>query len=120
METLEVLKTLGLIILGGLSLYFQYNKKLQEKIKDVVVNAAMLIKKAEEIYKDSTKAGGEKFEYVVNQLHEMIPNPFNRIITKEMISNIVQSTFEEMEAYAKEQLDKVAETVIATDTATKG
>lgn len=111
MDTLEVLKIIGLAILGGLSLYFQYNKKLQEKIKDVVKNAAMIIKKAEEVYKDSTKAGGAKFEYAVNQLHSMIPAPFDRVITKEMIAEIVQSTFEEMEAYAKEQLDKVVDPI---------
>lgn len=112
MDALEVVKTLGLVLLGGLSLYLQYNKKLQEKIKEVVKNAALVIKKAEEVYKDSTKAGGAKFEYAVNQLHSMIPVPFNRVISKELIADIVQSTFEEMESYAKEQLDKATDPLI--------
>lgn len=112
MDALEVVKTLGLVLLGGLSLYLQYNKKLQEKIKEVVKNAALVIKKAEEVYKDSTKAGGAKFEYAVNQLHSMIPVPFNRVISKALIADIVQSTFEEMESYAKEQLDKATDPLI--------
>lgn len=112
MDALEVVKTLGLVLLGGLSLYLQYNKKLQEKIKEVVKNVALVIKKAEEVYKDSTKAGGAKFEYAVNQLHSMIPVPFNRVISKELIADIVQSTFEEMESYAKEQLDKATDPLI--------
>lgn len=106
MEILDIIKTIGMVLLGGLSIYLQYNKSLQKKIKEITVNAVMLIKKAEEIYKDSTKAGGEKFDYVVDQLYNMVPAPFNRIITKEMITDIVQSIFDEMESYAKEQLDK--------------
>lgn len=109
---LELLKYGVMIALGGLSLYFKYSKKaqtkakeVQEKIAEITANAVILIKQAEADYKDVTKAGGQKFNQVVDQLYSLVPDGFNKIITKNMIEEIVQSTFDQIEEYTKLKLD---------------
>ena len=42
---------------------------------------------------------------VVGKLYDLVPDALHGIITKEMISEIVQSTFDEIEEYVKIQLD---------------
>lgn len=111
MEYMEILKTVLMVVLGGLALYIQCNKKIQEKVAEITGKAVALIKEAEEAYKDSTKAGGVKKAWVVDQLYALVPKPFNLIITKDMIDQIVESTFVEVEKYAKQQLDKAVEKI---------
>lgn len=108
MDYMEIFKTIGLVILGGLALYVECNKKIQKTIAEVTGKAVAFIKEAEELYKDTTKAGGKKKAWVVKQLYDLVPNPFNLIITEDMIDQIVESTFIEIEKYAKQQLDKQA------------
>lgn len=115
---LEVLKTIGMLLCGGLALYFKFSTKAQTKAKqiqevfaEITAKAVIFIKEAEEEYKDTTNAGGEKFEQVVNKLHALIPAGFQEIITREIIENIVQSTFDEIEEYVKIQLDKAADKI---------
>lgn len=109
---LEYGKIIVMLVLGGLSLYFKYStkaqtkaKKVQEKIAEITANAVILIKQAEADYKDVTKAGGQKFNQVVDQLYSLVPDGFNRIITRDMIEEIVQSAFDQIEEYAKLKLD---------------
>lgn len=115
---LEVLKYVVIIGCGGLALWFKTStsaktkaSEIQKVVAELATNAVMFITQAEEDYKDTTKAGGEKFEQVVSKLYELVPDGLNKIITRDMISNIVQSTFDEMQKYAKEQLDKLADNV---------
>lgn len=114
MQTLlEVLKGLITLGLGGLALYFKFStkaqtkaKQIQETIAEITAKAVIFIKEAEENYKDVTNAGGKKFEEVVNKLYALVPDGFNKIITREMIAEIVQSTFDEIEEYMTVKLDE--------------
>lgn len=115
---LEVLKYVVIIGCGGLALWFKTSKsaktkasEIQKVIAELATNAVVFINQAEKDYKDATKAGGEKFELVVTRLYDLIPDGINKIITRDMIAEMVQSTFDEMQKYAKEQLDKMAENV---------
>lgn len=110
MNTVEIIKTILMIILGGLAIYFKCNAQLQKRIAEISAKAITLIKEAEEMYADGTKQGGKRFEWVVNELYKLIPQPFNKIITKTMIAEIVQSTFDEVKEYTKIQLDKLTDT----------
>ncbi len=110
MNTVEIIKTILMIILGGLAIYFKCNVQLQKRIAEISAKAITLIKEAEEMYADGTKQGGKRFEWVVNELYKLIPQPFNKIITKTMIAEIVQSTFDEVKEYTKIQLDKLTDT----------
>ena len=59
------------------------------------------------MYKDTTKAGGLKHEYVVTQLYNLLPAPMRIFFTKDMMEQIVDNAFEAIESYAKKQLDKI-------------
>ena len=115
---LELIKTIAVILFGGIALYLKFSTKaqtkakiIQETIAEITAKAVIFIKEAEEEYKDTTKAGGAKFEQVVNKLHNLIPAGLQGIITREMIENIVQKTFDEIEEYVKIQLDKAVEKI---------
>lgn len=102
---LDVVKVLAYIFLGGAVIYFRVNDKLKSAVTD-------LIAEAENTYKDTFKSGGQKHEYVVEKLYSMIPAGFNLIITKDMVSTIVDNTFESIEKYAKQQLNKAVGKIV--------
>lgn len=87
------------ILLGALSAYLRTNEKLRS-------SSIKYITEAEEKFKDATKAGGQKFTWVVDTLYNLVPAPLRIIVTKKCIEKIVQSSFDSIEAYAKTQLDK--------------
>lgn len=87
------------IVFGALFTYFKTNAKLKGKVGEYISDA-------ENLYASSTKAGGEKFEWVVDQLYNLIPAILKPIFTRVMISTIVQSAFDTIQNYAKTQLDK--------------
>jgi len=92
------------IIFGGLALYFKSKVKLTEKVSG-------LIAQAEDTYKSYTKAGGMKFEWVVTRLYVYVPVWLRPLITREVIGRIVQFVFDNVESYAKMQLDKLTDKV---------
>lgn len=104
-QIMEVLVPILTIIFGGLSAYFRQHDKLTNSV-------AKYIYEAEEMYKDTTKAGGEKFSWVVDSLYELVPVPFKVFITKTCIEKIVQSTFDQIEMYAATQLDKAVDKAV--------
>lgn len=115
---LNVVQFVAYIVLGGLAIWFKTSEKAQKKAKEIQevlaelgAQAIILIKQAEEDYKDITNAGGDKFNQVVEQLYSLVPDGLNRIIDREMIGDIVQSTFDEIEEYVKLQLDKATEKI---------
>lgn len=112
----NVLITLVAVVVGGLSLYLKTSAKAQAKAKEVQDVMAMImskvviyIRKAEEDYKDATNLGGQKFNDVVNELYLLVPISLRPIITRDRIKDIVQSTFDEVEKYAKLQLDNAVD-----------
>jgi len=109
---LNYLQTIVTLIVGGIALYLKFSTKAQTKAKEIqqtiasiTATAVVYIKDAEDKYKDTTKAGGQKFNYVVDKLYALVPEGLNKIITREMVEEIVQSTFNEIEEYVKLQLD---------------
>lgn len=96
--------TVGTVIFGFLSAYFQTKSKLKDKVNEGIVNA-------ENEYISTTKAGGEKFEYVVNFLYNYIPTPLKPVFPKSIISQIIQSAFDQIQRYAVQQLDKCVDKI---------
>lgn len=99
-----ILVTIGTVGFGFLSAYLRTKSTLKDKVNEGIATA-------EEIYKDSTKAGGEKFEWVIDFLYQYIPSVLKPIFTRDMISNIIQSAFDEIQKYATQQLDKLVNKV---------
>jgi hypothetical protein len=105
MSTYEIIMTVLAIIFGGLSLYFGANNKLNKTVTD-------LINQTEDMYKDSTKAGGKKFEWVVDKLYSFIPVKLTPFISRALVEAVVQKTFDIMQSFAKTQLDKIVDKAI--------
>lgn len=101
---IEAAKVAVAIILGGFALYFKSKVKLTEKVSG-------LIAEAEDTYKSYTKAGGEKMNWVVTRLYVYVPAWLRPIITPKVLEQIVQFVFDNVESYAKIQLDKLTEKV---------
>lgn len=113
---LSVLGTIGTILLGALSIYLKTSvkaktkaKEIADKIGEVTAQAVVFIANAEKEYKDWT--GGEKFTRVVDQLYASIPEGINMIITREMIEDIVQSTFDQIKEYTTAKMDETVEKI---------
>lgn len=111
-EILSLIQSLIMLGCGGLALYFKFSTKAQTKAKEIqelvaqiTAQAVVYIAEAEKDYKDTTQCGGKKFEQVVSKLYDLVPDALHGIITKEMISEIVQSTFDEIQEYVRLQLD---------------
>ncbi len=98
-KILQILMPILTIAFGALSAYLRTNEKLRS-------SSIKYIAEAEEMYKDITKAGGQKFTWVVDTLYNLVPVPMRIIITRGCIEKMVQSTFDGIEEYAKTQLDK--------------
>lgn len=94
------------VVLGGLALYFKTNTTLKSFVTDYIAEA-------EEVYKDVTQAGGQKHEYVVTKLYELIPPYMKPFFPKEWISATVQNAFDSIEAYTKQGLDKAVESALS-------
>jgi len=96
---MQILVPILTIVLGALSVYLRANERLRN-------SSIKYITEAEEMYKDVSNAGGQKFQWVVDTLYNLVPVPLRIMVTKSFIERIVQSTFDSIEAYAKTQLDK--------------
>ena len=117
-EFLEILQTIITLLVGGLALYFKFStkaqtkaKQVQEVIADITASAVIYIREAEENFSDTTNAGGKKFGQVVTKLYDLVPEGLNKIITREMIEEIVRSTFNEIEEYVELQLDEAVDKI---------
>lgn len=98
---LHIASTVLMVVFGGLALWFRGNQKLSGM-------AAELITEAEAVYKDATKAGGEKFEWVVSSLYQALPGVIRPFLSRSLVESVVQATFDAVEGYAKLQLDRLA------------
>lgn len=102
----SIVMTVLVIVFGYLVSYVRAKVELVNK-------AGEFINKAEEEYKDTTKAGQAKFEYVLNALYDnVVPVPLKMFISKQMVSEIIQKVFDQAEAYATKQLDKIVNKII--------
>lgn len=107
-KILQILMPILTIAFGALSAYLRTNEKLRS-------SSIKYIAEAEEMYKDITKAGGQKFAWVVDTLYNLVPVPMRILITRSCIEKIVQSTFDGIEEYAKTQLDKAIDKYVLDD-----
>lgn len=98
---LNIIQLIIALVLGAVSLYLKQKNTIMNLAKDK-------ISEAEEMYKDTTDAGGEKFEWVVTTIYELMPAAFRMVFTRETIMVLVQRMFDSMEKYAVSQMDKIA------------
>lgn len=102
---INILQILAYIVLGGLVRYFQTNIKLKSFANDYIAEA-------EKVYKDATKSGCTKMNYVIDRLYELVPVYMKPFFPRELVQAIVQNAFDKIEDYTKLALDKAAEFVV--------
>lgn len=110
---LDVLQWVLYFVLGGLAIYMNVSGKakgLKQALTDFVTNIVIYINEAED---EHDKIGAEKKSEVVAKLYDMLPKTAQKIISKDLIDEVVENVFQEVKAYAVKQLDKAVET--ATD-----
>lgn len=105
MDWVKIILTVLLVIAGYLVEYFKTKTQLIEKAKTA-------INQAEQMYEDTTKAGGQKMMWVVNELYAITPAILKPFITKDLLQDWVQKAFNAMAVYATKQLDKIVDKVI--------
>lgn len=97
----NIIASVGYIVLGGVVAYYKSSATLQSK-------AAEVIKTAEYEFK-GIQVGGQRFNWAVDYLYSIIPKPLKIFISRPMIENIVQTTFDNMAEFAKEQITNIIE-----------
>jgi len=106
---LAILQVILYVLLGGLAFYFNQNAKLQKK-------ATELINTAEGMYIDTTKAGGKRFEWVVDSLYSLVPAVLKSFIPRSWIEVLVQTVFDEMKDFAQKNLDEAVKKICNDET----
>ena len=83
------------------------------KAKGVVTEeAAHQIAVAEEAFATMEKAGEKKMQYCIDALYDLIPAPVKLFLTREMIGEIVQKVFDQVEKYKDVWIEAAAESII--------
>lgn len=101
----SIIVTVLLVVLG-------YVVSFVKKRSDLVQKAEEYINVAEENYKNYTSAGSQKLAFVVDTLYNYTPAPLRIFITRQMISDLVQTAFNKMAEFADKQLDKVVDNIM--------
>lgn len=75
----------------------------------VTEEAAHQIAVAEEVYASAEKAGEKKMQLCIDTLYELVPYQVRLFLTREMIGQIVQKVFDEVEKYKNVWIEASAE-----------
>lgn len=112
---LEVLGYVVSVVLAFVSWYFKNSAKAKEKVAEVnnvfetlSKKAVEYIAKAEDLYKDIEKSGQAKAAYVLDEIYtKYVPSDVQQLITKEMVEELIQNRFNDMQNFAAVQLDQL-------------
>ena len=95
-----------LFVLGAVARFiFAYLKAKGE----VTEEAAHQIAVAEEAFATMEKAGEKKMQYCIDALYDLIPAPVKLFLTREMVGQIVQKVFDQVEKYKNVWIEASAE-----------
>ena len=75
---------------------------------EITEEAAHQIAVAEEVFATVEKAGEKKMQLCIDALYGMVPAPVKLFLTREMIGEIVQKVFDQVEKYKDVWIDKAA------------
>ena len=78
----------------------------------VTEEAAHQIAVAEEVYASAEKAGEKKMQLCIDALYGMVPAPVKLFLTREMIGEIVQKVFDQVEKYKDVWIEAAAESIL--------
>lgn len=105
MNSIQILRSVLYVLtaaFGGLALWYRQNVAIRSKV-------AGLIAEAENRYSILSKSGAIKFEWVASRIYQMVPAALRLLIPRSLINTVIQATFDAMENYAGQQLERLAE-----------
>ena len=102
---IQIVELVAAVAFGLMSYISKRNANVAQMKQTIVDGVATQIQIAENQYKDVAKAGGMKFEYVVDKLMGFVPVSMQKYITREFIADTVQTIFDDMERYAETQVE---------------
>ncbi len=116
MIDIELIKTIGMIILGALSIWFKTSDVAQKKAKQVsecvselIANSIIFISEAEAtLDKDANE---EKKQWVVDKLMDIIPDKLELYITRDTVEIMVQDVFDSIKKYLVAKLDETVDKI---------
>lgn len=98
-----------LFVLGVVAKFITAYLKAKGEITE---EAAHQIAVAEEAYAAMEKAGEKKMQFCIDTLYDLIPAPIKLFFTREMIGEIVQRVFDNVEKYKDAWIDKAAQELV--------
>lgn len=102
---MEILNTGLFLLIGFLAVYFKSRDLYNRYLASIQKRAVTYITEAESEY-TGLKQGSKRMAFVVDALYEFLPSWIRVVFTKERLQEIAQDTFDEMEKFAMEFLDK--------------
>lgn len=120
---IEVVGYVVMLLIGGAATYIKTNPKLLKEVTDaekwietIKADAVVYIDRAEREF-SGTGRGEAKFVWVVNALYNLIPVKIRPFIAKKTVEDIVQSVFDMVDDYARQQLDRIVDEVLPDEEA---
>ena len=114
MDYLQIIQLIITVVCGFLSYYFKTSAtgakraaQIENTLNTLSLYASRYINKAEAKYINDYKSGETKFNYVVEKLVAMIPENLRGAIDEDEVKRLVQDSFDQLEAYAFSQIDKI-------------
>lgn len=98
-----------LFVLGAVARFITAYLKAKGEVTE---EAAHQIAVAEEAFATMEKAGEKKMQYCIDALYDLIPAPVKLFLTRQMIGEIVQRVFDNVEKYKDAWIDKAASELI--------
>ena len=95
-----------------LSVVAQFIRAYLKAKGEITEEAAHQIAVAEEVYSTVEKAGERKKNLCIDALYDMIPAPVKRFFTREMIGEIVQKVFDQVEKYKDVWVEAAAQELV--------
>ena len=95
-----------------LSVVAQFIRAYLKAKGEVTEEAAHQIAVAEEAFATVEKAGEKKMQCCIDALYNMVPAPVKMFLTREMIGEIVQKVFDQVEKYKDVWIETAAEQLV--------
>ena len=95
----ELILTIVSSVIAVAAVILGYYQHIKKRIEQEALDA---INKAEE----TDKIGAEKMQDAIKMVYDMIPDVARPFISEEMVELVIQRVFDEVEEYARKQIEK--------------
>lgn len=112
MDKTLLINIIWFLVCFVLSVVAQFIRAYLKAKGEVTEEAAHQIAVAEEVYASAEKAGEKKMQLCIDTLYELVPYQVRLFLTREMVGQIVQKVFDQVEKYKDVWIDKAASELI--------